>query len=495
MTDQRIDVVLTFYNQQHLWPLVLHGLIANRDNIATVIIAKDGRWGDCAPACPYCGNHRFNTSVSPGEWHCGNYHGDDGPPQQWAAPAWVPTAPGSGLTIQLLDQEKSGWGAGKAINLAVQHVTTPIFAHLDADMMLAPSSLATSLLYMDDCSLLAGRVIDTTTDAHLVDAKVECRALRPDARDINFRTPLCLNLRHGHFLAHTDKWLPHPTDEMKVDGLDAYFSMDYVLAARWMLTHGRDSFAYGGGTAFHLGGIYDTPPPEAECDLNKRRVRRYLVAFTTHFGETAADWNAHVERAVGIVGGDYFSMPHDYVESQRSYNATHSDGSIEGPNDGDWVDTALPLILTHTPAPTSILDIGCRTGCAMDRMRKRLPDARIHGIDIVPEFVERAAAKCLVVRTADVHALPHADGEFEWVTCVGTFEHFYNVALAAREMARVAARGIYVTCDLRAQPLPSDYAHTTDVSAWRTLLTTHTGMRIAHEATHDNAVNFLLVKP
>ena len=447
----KVDTIVSWYRKEKWWPHVLHGLVQNREHINKVIISNDERWGE-----------------------------------------WRPKAFGSSLTIQLLERDHDGWGAGRVLNEAVKHVEAPHFLHIDGDIQLAADSLRVSSLYLDDVSLLACRIHNTTEDAHLEAHEdglvLAASQVHPDQRDFAFRSPLPLNLRHGHFIAATDKWLPHDCETFKVDGADAYFSMDYVLAAKWMMAYGRDSFAFGGGAAYHLGGIYSTPPPEAECDENKRKVRQVLKTYAALYGEGEVEWNKEVE----LIGGNLEAPPPDYVEKQRSYNVHHTDGSVEGPHDADFIADVAMLIRKRSPIVGSILDIGCRTGVSLTALHREFPDARVAGVDIVPDFIHTAMNRGEAY-VADAHHLPFKDGEFEWIVCKGTFEHFYNSQRAAGEMARVASKGVYVTCDLRKTPLTSDFAYTSNAAVWRAVFE-KVGFKVAHEEFLPDGVEFMLVK-
>ena len=137
--------------------------------------------------------------------------------------------------------------------------------------------------------------------------------------------------------------------------------------------------------------------------------------------------------------------------------------------------------------------MGCRGGASLEALAREFPGARVVGVDVVPEFVEVALDKGLDARVEDAHKLPFADGEFDWVVCNGTFEHFYNVGKAARELGRVARCGVYVTCDVREAPLGSDYAHASDVGAWREVMK-NTGMEVVSEVVKHPGVEFVLVR-
>jgi len=419
----RADVLITFYDQFDKWPLVLWGLVNNKDSINKVIVSKDGRWGDKGL-----------------------------------------TAIGSGLTIQLVEQDHVGWGAGTTINNGMRHVESDVVCCIDADMALAPGSLANSLRYMNDVGLLAGRVIDTSPDVHLepisrqtdagdrsIEMTLVCEQLRHDQRGVQFRSPLPLNLRHGHYLANTRKWLDlggQPTDEFKVDGVDAYFSQDYVLAAKWMMAYGRDDFAWGGGHAYHLGGIY-VAAQESECVDNKRKVRAYLDKYCDMYpDEGKCTWN------------DEWLDRGAYVGLQRKVNAAHRDGTVDTPDEETaWLDNVLKAGLDFTP--TSVLDVGCRTGRSLLAAKKVWPDADVAGCDIVPEFIAVASTRG-DAHVEDVHNLSCESDMFDLVTCFGTFEHFHTPAKAASDLWRVARRMVICSCTVASaggRKLASDMIH------------------------------------
>lgn len=193
-------------------------------------------------------------------------------------------------------------------------------------------------------------------------------------------------------------------------------------------------------------------------------------------------------------GGAYATMPHDYVERQRAFNLAHRDGSLEHEDEAAWVAHVVQLICAHGRADVaSVLDVGCRAGASLVALQGAWEGARVVGVDVVEEFVAHAREKGCDARVADMHALPFGDGEFEWVVCNGTLEHAYSVDRALGEMSRVVTRGIYVTADLRAVPLGSDYAHTTDPAAWRTAIE-RAGLRVVHEAACHAGVEFVAVK-
>ena len=99
-------------------------------------------------------------------------------------------------------------------------------------------------------------------------------------------------------------------------------------------------------------------------------------------------------------------------------------------------------------ASARVLDVGCGGGYWLRRMIDWGVDpAKAHGIDLLPERVERARARLPAtcnIRLADGQAIPFADGHFDLVS---QFVMFSSVlapdtrAAIAREMLRVTAPG------------------------------------------------------
>lgn len=244
--NSKVDVVITFYGKEWAWPLVRRGLSLNKDHINTVILAYDG------PIAPIL-------------------------------------EPPEGLLMEVLTHPKDGWGAAKCVNEGAERVETEFFLNLDGDMMLATNSVQSSLKVAEPDMLLACQIHDTTKDAGVIDTatgtRVRAGQIRPETRPSSWRSPTPLNLRHGHFLAHTKSWRELGGQDLTPPFDTQYHSMDYHLAARWMMAYGREAFEFGGGAAFHIGGIYEGPVPEAESNENKARVQAMLDQFQQKFPE------------------------------------------------------------------------------------------------------------------------------------------------------------------------------------------------------------------
>jgi hypothetical protein len=241
-------VVVTFYKKEWCWPLVRHGLELNKDKIGRVFVMND------------------------------DVESPDIPP---------PT----GVAMEIHNvPEKRGWGAAERCNAGAALVTTPYFLHIDGDMMLGNLSVARSLYLAEPELLLACQVHNTTKDAEIVpDAqgdRVRATTIHPENRPGYWRKPLPLNLRHGHYLAHTESFRALGGHDLTPPWDTEYHSIDYCLAAGWLMKYGKESFEFGGGAAFHVGGIYEYKVDEAESPENKRRVREVINKYIAQFHES-----------------------------------------------------------------------------------------------------------------------------------------------------------------------------------------------------------------
>lgn len=140
----------------------------------------------------------------------------------------------------------------------------------------------------------------------------------------------------------------------------------------------------------------------------------------------------------------------EYVRRQRMINSLHNNMREEQLLEEATVDAVkLCRFIKSINAPSSsFLDAGCRTGYCMDALADEFPSARIVGMDIVPEFVERASRRAGEAVLGDLRAMPFTDREFEWVLCHSTIEHTDDVVTAAREIQRVSSVGCYVITDI-----------------------------------------------
>ena len=83
------------------------------------------------------------------------------------------------------------------------------------------------------------------------------------------------------------------------------------------------------------------------------------------------------------------------------------------------------------------LDVGTGTGAAVLAIAERFPAARVVGVDIAPEMVERARQKAsgrasLSFEVGDASALPYDDASFDLVTAANMIPFFDELARVIR---------------------------------------------------------------
>ncbi len=96
-------------------------------------------------------------------------------------------------------------------------------------------------------------------------------------------------------------------------------------------------------------------------------------------------------------------------------------------------------VLEVSPSPERVLDVGCGTGAGTLFLAREFPQARIRGIDISEEMIERAIAKIgldpegrVAFRVGDAAALPYADESFDLVTQLNMPPFFDELARMLR---------------------------------------------------------------
>jgi ubiquinone/menaquinone biosynthesis C-methylase UbiE len=84
------------------------------------------------------------------------------------------------------------------------------------------------------------------------------------------------------------------------------------------------------------------------------------------------------------------------------------------------------------------LDVGCHGGFFTSKIKKRLKNAEVYGIDIDDNFI-RYCEKIYPQghwQKADAHKLPFSDRYFDLITCFEVLEHITDPKEALREMRR-----------------------------------------------------------
>ncbi|HXJ09145.1 MAG TPA: class I SAM-dependent methyltransferase [Burkholderiales bacterium] len=91
-----------------------------------------------------------------------------------------------------------------------------------------------------------------------------------------------------------------------------------------------------------------------------------------------------------------------------------------------------------------VLDIGCGTGELLSRLAAKYPEARLSGLDPVPEMLEMARRKLserVDLRVGWANELPWPDGTFDLVVSCNMFHYITHPVDAVREMERVLKPG------------------------------------------------------
>ena len=88
-----------------------------------------------------------------------------------------------------------------------------------------------------------------------------------------------------------------------------------------------------------------------------------------------------------------------------------------------------------------VLDIACGTGQWLRHLQGR--GAKVAGIDISERALQfaRELLPGADLQQGVAESLPFDDGQFDFVTCLGSLEHFLDQPAALREMRRVAKPG------------------------------------------------------
>jgi 2-polyprenyl-3-methyl-5-hydroxy-6-metoxy-1,4-benzoquinol methylase len=138
-----------------------------------------------------------------------------------------------------------------------------------------------------------------------------------------------------------------------------------------------------------------------------------------------------------------------------------SDGVVTG-NTFDKYGSSNPLVrrmmsgfernadeLLELAAPHSLLDVGCGEGVLVQRWARRLPHARLVGIDLEEPSIQlgwsRHAATNLEYRVMEAKELPFAENEFELASAIEVLEHLPDPEQTLSQMARCARSHLLVS--------------------------------------------------
>ncbi len=112
-----------------------------------------------------------------------------------------------------------------------------------------------------------------------------------------------------------------------------------------------------------------------------------------------------------------------------------------------WPQEELLFERYGLPARASALDAGCGTGEITCRLARRLPQARLLGVDIIESHLDVARTRCasfgdrVLFENRSIFDLQLPDAHFDLVVCRHVLQAIPHAERALAELARVTKRG------------------------------------------------------
>jgi len=99
--------------------------------------------------------------------------------------------------------------------------------------------------------------------------------------------------------------------------------------------------------------------------------------------------------------------------------------------------------ILNPKANTKLLDVSCGEGLFLRETLRRVNPIKEFGLDIsdIAISVAKLNSPNSVLMVADGQKIPFKDKQFDYVTCLGSLEHYLDPELGIREIARVAKDG------------------------------------------------------
>jgi len=98
--------------------------------------------------------------------------------------------------------------------------------------------------------------------------------------------------------------------------------------------------------------------------------------------------------------------------------------------------------LLRPKSNTKLLDVSCGEGVFLREFGRRVKDSRAFGLDISDKALAKSAnnAPSGHFTVADGQFIPFADEGFDYVTCLGSLEHYLDPEKGMRELLRVGKK-------------------------------------------------------
>ena len=227
----KVDVVIAYFRQEHLWPFVAWGLQRNAAHINRVLLINDEPW------------------------------------------TWTPTLPG--IPLVLLDHPHDGFGMTRSYNQGALASETDTVLFIQGDLVLESDFLAKALPRTLHFPLLYTWVFYIEIPATPSDLEQPSRI----ALDWRGNDGLILELRQKHrmfILGKGASFLVNRAQYLALGGFDEHYAPlgpnceDHDFAARWIMAYGPDTLDFGHSVSWHLGD-----PPAA-------RVRNFLARMPSY---------------------------------------------------------------------------------------------------------------------------------------------------------------------------------------------------------------------
>ena len=241
----KVDVIVTFYRKHAEWPFVAWGLSKDLDSINHIYIVNDERWDDPSRKAVLAEAVRY------------------------------------ALPCTLLDHDHDGFGAHVCANQGMDACQTDFVVHIDGDIVLSPGSIEESLELASEGTLVSPPLGD------LPEADKLCWTNDPDNNApildvLRNDWRIGAAMQHPGMVIRNGYLVIHRSSHYVIDGYDlgykGYGLIDYDYAVRWAIAHGDDNVVFGGGPAYHIGGVDDEEDRKAK-QISEESKARFLRAI------------------------------------------------------------------------------------------------------------------------------------------------------------------------------------------------------------------------